>query len=394
MALRPMEEKGVPLEKQRFTLRELSPQPMSKLDDDAMTRVRIILMNGIEQGADRFQHIAALCNESLREPLSRISRIEHSQQVMVNWLLAPDDSPLEITIGYEQVAIEVTAALAQHEPDDYLAQVYRFGLLEDFDHLYRYSALLDRLEGKDANNILQTYTDIMPGRPTHFQHRDPGDDLRDHYDRKSAQPLTKLNVCTLFNSEYQTRNYYMNIGPSYPDPVARGLYAEISLIEEQHITQYGSLMDPDESWLEKWLIFEAAEVYNYYSCMQYEGNPRIKKIWERCLDYELGHLQEVMRLFKDVERRDPAEILPAEIPDPINYESHREFVRQTLAQEVDYTADGHRIVPKDQVPSGNRSDQYRDHLNKDGSFTDIVAQDYTWRPGTEVANRQTFKQAS
>ena len=84
----------------------------------------------------------------------------------MNWLHPADQSPLETTIGYEQVAIEVTAHLAQHEPDPYLAQVYRFGLLEDFDHLYRYSALLDRLEGKDANNILQSYTDILPGRPT------------------------------------------------------------------------------------------------------------------------------------------------------------------------------------------------------------------------------------
>ena len=31
--------------------------------------------------------------------------------------------------------------------------------------MYRYFALLDRLEGKDANDILQSYTD-MPGRPT------------------------------------------------------------------------------------------------------------------------------------------------------------------------------------------------------------------------------------
>ena len=69
------------------------------------------------------------------------------------------------------------------EPDPYLAQVYRFGLLEDFDHLYRYSALLDRLEGKDANNILQSYTDILPGRPTVVEHRAPEDDLRRPYDR-------------------------------------------------------------------------------------------------------------------------------------------------------------------------------------------------------------------
>ncbi|HVX05964.1 MAG TPA: hypothetical protein VHA71_12705 [Rhodanobacteraceae bacterium] len=105
MALKLMEEKGTPLERQRFTLRELAPAPMSKLDDDAFTRVRIILMNGIEMGANRFQHLAAAFNENLREPLARVRRVEHHQQTMVNWLLSPDDSPLDITLGYEQVAI-------------------------------------------------------------------------------------------------------------------------------------------------------------------------------------------------------------------------------------------------------------------------------------------------
>ena len=81
---------------------------------------------------------------------------------MINWMLGPDHSPLETTIAYEQVAIEITASVAQLEPDAYMKQGYRYALLEDFDHLYRYSALLDRLEGKDANNILQSYTDILP----------------------------------------------------------------------------------------------------------------------------------------------------------------------------------------------------------------------------------------
>ncbi|HEX5352855.1 MAG TPA: hypothetical protein VFW60_02125 [Rhodanobacteraceae bacterium] len=387
MALKLMEEKGTPLEQQRFTLRELTPAPMSKLDDDAFTRVRIILMNGIEQGANRFQQLAAHFNENLREPLARVRRIEQHQQTMVNWLLSPDDSPLDITLGYEQVAIEVTASVAEHEPDDYMAQVYRFGLLEDFDHLYRYSALADRLEGKDANNILQSYTDVMPGRPTSFEHRDPGDDLRDHYDRKKAAPLTKVHALTLFNGEYQTRNFYMTIGPMYTDPVARGLYAEIASIEEQHVTQYGSMCDPDETWLEKWLLYEATEAYNYYSCLQYESNPRIRAIWERCLDYELGHLQFVMGLFKDVERRDPAEVLPTELPDMIGYNTHRDFIRKVLDKEVDYTAEGHRILPRDQLSDGQRSAAYRDHLNKDGSYSETVAENYAWHPGTELVDR-------
>ncbi|HEX7030779.1 MAG TPA: hypothetical protein VF254_09290 [Gammaproteobacteria bacterium] len=384
MTVNLFDTQGTPLDQQKFTLRELSPPPISKLDDDAFTRVRIILMNGIEQQANRFQHLCAQMNEALREPLARIRRVEHHQQTVVNWLLSGDHSPIETTIAYEQVAIEVTAAIAQQEPDDYLAQVYRYGLLEDFDHMYRYSALLDRVEGKDANNILQSYTDVIPGRPTSDEHRHPHDDLRDHYDRATAQPVSKLNALTIMSGEYQTRDYYMNIGPTFADPVARNLYAEIASIEEQHVTQYGSIIDPNETMLEKWMLYEANEAYNYYSCMEAETNPRVKAIWERFLDYELGHLALVMDLFKQHERRDPAEILPQALPDPIAYESQREFVRETLKREIDLRAAGTAFV--DKAEESGDSLQYREHLNSEGSPSDAVAAGYMWQPGTELGN--------
>lgn len=38
---------------------------ISKLDDDAFTRVRVILMNGMEQQSRRFQHMAARQNRAL-----------------------------------------------------------------------------------------------------------------------------------------------------------------------------------------------------------------------------------------------------------------------------------------------------------------------------------------
>src|SRR5690554_7820564 len=140
-------------------------------------------MNGIEMDALRLKNIGARFHGPLREALAQVRRAEQHQVTMVNWLLSADHSPLETTIAYEQVAIEVTAAVAQTEPDAYLAQTYRFGLLEDFDHMYRYSAMLDRLEGKDANNILQCYTDILPGRPTVVEHRHPDDDVRNQIGR-------------------------------------------------------------------------------------------------------------------------------------------------------------------------------------------------------------------
>jgi rubrerythrin len=304
---------------------------------------------------------------------------------MVNWLIGADHSPLETTIGYEQVAIEVTAAIAQREPDSYLAQVYRFGLLEDFDHLYRYSALLDRAEGKDANNILQSYSDIIAGRPTILEHRAPEDDVRKPYDRKKADTLSKLHALTIMAGEHQTHDYYAHVGPLFTDPVARQLYAEIASIEEQHVTQYESIIDPTESWMEKWLLHEANEAYNYYGCVQQESNPRIKAIWERLLDYELGHVQVAMELFKKIERRDPAEILPEKLPDPFPYESNRDFVRKTLAQEVDLRVKDGQFVPISEETQASIT--YRKHMNSEGSPSESVAAGYMWTPGTELRRK-------
>ena len=123
MSLDIRNEKGVSLDRQVFTWRELAGPPFSKLDDDAFTRVRVILMNGVEAEAVRFSHACARMNRHLQVPLARVRRIDHLQQTLVNWLNPADQSPLDTTIGFEQTAIEVTAWVAQQEPDPYLAQI-------------------------------------------------------------------------------------------------------------------------------------------------------------------------------------------------------------------------------------------------------------------------------
>ncbi|MDQ3231531.1 MAG: hypothetical protein M3Q07_06885, partial [Pseudobdellovibrionaceae bacterium] len=369
MSLDLLKTRGVPLESQVFTWKELVQNPISKLNDDAFTRVRVILMNGIEQEANRFQHAFARFSPMFRKELAAVRRIEHHQQTMVNWLLGPDHSPLDTTIGFEQTAIEITAAVARMEPDPYLAQGYRFGMLEDFDHLYRFSALMDRVEGRDSNNLLQSYTDVMPGRPTVDEHRHPEDDVRRHFDRTTASPLTKLNALTIVSAENQVRDYYMNVGPTYPDPIGRQLYAEIASIEEQHVTHYESMLDPNQTLLEQWLLHEACEVYNYYSCVESETNPRIASIWQRMLDYELGQLAFVSELFKTHERRDPAEILPETLSAPIPYAPQREFIRDVLRNEINLRTNGTEFVPLHEESA--LSLRYREQVNRDGSPSQV-----------------------
>jgi rubrerythrin len=377
-----LKDRGVPIERQRLNWREMAPPTISKIDCDAWTRVRIILMNGIESESIRFSHAAARLYGRLQPSLAVVRRIHQHQQTLVNWLLPADQGPLETTIAYEQVAIEVTAALALEEPDDYLAAMYRFGLLEDFDHLYRFSALMDRLEGKDANAILQGYTDILPGRPTSVEHRHPLDDLRHPYDHRRAELLTKLHALTLVAAENQTHDYYMTIGPMFADPTARQLYAEIASVEEQHVTHYESLVDPRESILEKWLLHEACQAYNYWSCVETESDPRIRAIWEHMLDHELGHVQLVARLFEQYERRDAQEVLSSAIRHPISYEPHREFVRETLRREIGLGAAGPNLVPREEEPERTR--QYRARLNAKEQPSNLVAGGWTWRPGGEL----------
>ncbi len=383
MTIHLLADRGTPVHDQVFTWRDLVPEPYGKLDDDAFTRIRVILMNGLENDAVRFSHICSRMNPHLRRDLAIVRRTDHHQQTMINWLNPADQSVLETTIGFEQVAIEVTAAVALAEPDPYQAAGYRFGLLEDFDHLYRYSALMDRVEGRDANNIVQSYSDVLPGRPTSLEHRHPLDDLRTPYDRATADIRTKLHAVTIFSAEYQTREYYMTVGPTFADALARQLYAEIASIEEQHVTQYESMADPSETWIEKWLLHQAAEVYNYWSCAQSEGNSRVKKIWERFLDYELGKLQYVAELLKQHEGRDPAEILPEKLPDPIEFVPHREFVRDVLRAEARLSARGTQYVPREQESAETKA--YRAQLNSEGSPSDRVAANYAWRPGTELS---------
>jgi hypothetical protein len=124
------------------------------------------------------------------------------------------------------------------------------------------------------------------------------------------------------------------------------------------------------------------EVYNYYSCVEQEINPRIKAMWERFLDYELGHFHHVAELFKQYEQRDPAEIFPTALPEPMRFESQRDFVRQTLGKEVDLRAKGTQFVKESEESTASLD--YRNYINSAGSPSETVAAGYIWVPGTEL----------
>ncbi|NUW44211.1 hypothetical protein [Nonomuraea rhodomycinica] len=342
MTFDPLRERGIPLDKQLRNWRELNVTPIDPDHSDPYTRCRIIAMNGIEVEAILFSHqLARHCPDlELKQQLARVRYIEAQQQKAVNWLLPGLASVLETTLAYEQVAVDLTAWVARMEPDPYLKQAYQFGVLEDFDHLYRYANLYEMIEHRRAEKIVDQLTEVMPGRPTYLHHRDPVDNVREPYDRISAQPVSKLHALTIMAAEQQTMNFYMNVGPTYMEPIARQLYQEIGLIEEEHVTHYESLVDPGESWWEMLLNHEYNECYLYHSFMQTESDPKVRNIWELHLNMELEHLRLAAELFKRHDGRDPEEVVAPALPAPVTFEPNKEYLRELIATQIDYTTLG------------------------------------------------------
>jgi hypothetical protein len=375
MAFNPLEQAGIPVEDQFRNWSELNVEPYDKHTVDPYTRTRVILMNGLEVESIIFSHQFArhTDNLELKRALAANRRADQQQQKAVNGLNPGEQTPLETTIGYEQVAVDLTAWLARHEPDPQLKAALDFALLEDFDHLYRYSNLYDLLYGGHADEITQHLTEIMPGRPTVDEHRHPHDDVRRHFETHAVDPLSRLHVMTIVAGEQQTMNFYMNHGTDWIEPIARGTYAEIAMIEEQHVTHYESLLDPLDSWIAQWLFHEYNEVYLYWSMMQQESDRRIKAMWELNCNMEIGQLQVACDCMRRLEGRDPTELLPPFLPDtPVTFEPNKDYVRQVLAETIDLRTDGLDYVPLNDLPKDHRYFRYQQTVNEGGAPSDLV----------------------
>lgn len=319
----------------------LYPLPYDKHTVDPYTRTRAILMNGAEFEAVWFSHQFSrhLADNDLRRELALMRRSEQQQQKLLSALKPRDETLLEHTIGYEQLAVDLTAELARREQNPIVLDALNFALLEDFDHLYRYADLLEMECGVRAENLVGRYTEIMPGRPSISEHRCPFDDVRPHISDKTDSLMTRLCVGIITAAEQQTMNFYMNINGAYSSDLGRRLYQEIGMIEEQHVTHYGSLLDPGATWLECLLMHQYTECYLYWSCFQTETNQHIRSVWQLLFEQELAHVHKAAELLQRIEGKHFSQVVgDGEFPEPLRLHSNIDYVRGVLTSSVQNTS--------------------------------------------------------
>ena len=368
MSFNPFNERPEKIDSGFMDWAKMYPRSYDKNDVDPYTKVRCILLNGTEYEATWFSHQfhRHCADNDVRRELALIRKNEQQQQKRIACLKPINETILETTISYEQLAVDLTAILAQREPNAYVKRALDFALLEDFDHLYRYSDLLDMEQGIHAERLVGSYTELTPGRPTIAHHRYGYDDVKRYTDFKTADPITKLNVAIITAAEQQTMNYYMNQAAFYTTDLGRRLYSEIGMVEEQHVTQYGSLMDPNESWLACWLNHEYTECYLYYSCYKDETDPYIKKIWEQHLIMEIAHLHKVAEIMKNVEKREWQSVIPnGDFPELLAFGPQKEYVRSILKNTVTLTATMEDYVTVNALNNDSKFFFFQNVVNKE-----------------------------
>ena len=359
--MNPFEEKAKDINKTYKNWKSINVKPYDKETVDPYTRVRVILMNGTEFEAiwntHRFSRHCA--NNDVRRGMALIRRGEQQQQKRIACLKPRNESMLEHTIGYEQLAVDLTAILAQREKNAYVKKQLDFALLEDFDHLYRYADLLDFERGIHAEKLVGKYTEIMPGRPTVAEARHPNDDVNFYINNFLNDPITRLNIGIITAAEQQTMNYYLNIANLYDTELGRKLYAEISMIEEQHVTGYGCLSDPSVEMFECMVMHEYTECYLYWSCYNDETDPRIKELWLMHFEEELSHLHFACEMMEKYEGRVWQQLFPegGVFPELINFAPQKEYIREIL-KSVRLTGHAESFEEVDKLPDNFRFFSY------------------------------------
>ncbi|MBO6015065.1 MAG: hypothetical protein J6P60_00560 [Lachnospiraceae bacterium] len=363
----PFYEKPMPLEKAFMNWNEMYPCSYNKHTTDPYTKCRIVLMNGTEFEAQWFsRNFSRHCNNNdLRRELALVRRIEQQQQKRISLLKPADETILEHTITYEQLAVDLTSELAKQECSCNVKNALNLALLEDFDHLYRYSNLLNLEYNVYPEKLVGRYTEIMPARPTISEHRHPYDSIFHDVNNDKVSLLTKLNIGIITAAEQQTMNYYMNVAPLYcKSDIGRRLYMEIGMIEEEHVSQYESLKDTTATWLEDLLMHEYTECYLYYSCMMTESDRYIRQLWEECLEQEIAHLHKANELLKKYENKDYQQVIgQGDTPELLRLGPNIEYVREILKTTVGNTEKKEQVVPLGALGREDRFFRYQDIVN-------------------------------
>lgn len=312
------------------------------------TQARALLLAAMERYSVALsqQLSTALSSQDVRRDLALLRRIDARQAATLSALRPPDkEGDCQRAILLAMLSLELAAVLAQRLGEGTVRQALHFALPEFLDEIYRLANLLMLTEGKQAQQLLAGYVEIMPGRPLIACHRHPYDEVR--APAVPAGILEELSPLLLCAVAEEKQCFLLHAANRAEDGLARGLYLELSLLAEQHETLFASLVDQREP-LDRLLLCQYAESYLYDSCAREEEIASLRQLYLEERDHELAHIRKLSDLCARENGNAPA--LP-DFPDRLRLGPNKGYVRDAL-QNVGITSLRESYVPVGTLPQG------------------------------------------
>jgi hypothetical protein len=149
-------------------------------------------------------------------------------------------------------------------------------------------------------------------------------------------------------------------------------------------------MDPAETPLQRQVLHELMEVYNYFHCLEQEPDQRLKAIWDQFLHMELEHLRLWGDMLRKYEGIEPQVMFGEELTVDFRFEENKDFVRRVLEEQHQL-----RLLPDggwttvDKLPSDWASFEYLEKVNAAGVPSNRVMELYktNGRQGDDLMER-------
>lgn len=368
----PFEEKrSVSTEDTFLNWKEIFISPYDKDKMSPYTKMRILLSKAIKYDSIWFLHnFNTYCNNNeLRREIAMIRRHDFQNLSMLSNLKPSNENHLENTIILEQLEVDLTAILAQRTGDDNVRNALNFALLEDLDHLYRFSNLMEFENNNSVKNITKEYIEILPGRPTISQHRHPRDSVNKFICNGSSDNFTILAINLITALERYAMNYYLSNKNIANSDLDKKIYTEISIIEEEHLSEYESLLDTNCTYLENLVMHKYCECYLYYSFYQDEKDDRIKNIFEKLYLQECGNLKKSAEMIDKFEGRDCSYMFPdgGYFPELLKFENNIEYIRHVIKNTIYFTKDRESYIDVRTLSESSNFKKYNKQINGDAS---------------------------
>jgi rubrerythrin len=256
------------------------------------------------------QLISATPDDTLQSILARVYAEEEVHQAMFGSLVN-GASAVDYAVGAELAFISFVSTLAQIEPDELVAAFFNYLII---DHLTHTKALAEAsTDWGLSGELLEEAARLPAGRAFENQFCATADLIKEPYG-PAADPGTKVNIRLVRAADALVREQVENLAltAKKADPILETA-REIGAVEVEHTLLLNTLIDPNETVLERGFYGELTEVMGLNRLLATEKSGDARDAYEFVVDEDEEHLRYLGAAIAETAGKDPSELSESKV---------------------------------------------------------------------------------